>query len=165
MALARLSSQADPTAVYLSGFPNVFGWPVVGQQAHALGQVVDVIYHDDTGEVLALAIQPAGEQEIFYVPPANAEVDLQDMRVTVYRNLSEFPTTPPRAQGRPSLLRTLLSDYGIDDETIDALESAGILNMERLRAITERGGLAPLLGPGRREEARKVERAVREQRL
>lgn len=165
MALVRLSSLPEPDAADLGGFPNTVGWPVFGRNGRAVGRVVDMYLHGDLGGVVSLAVKPGGAEQEFAVPADEVEVDRQHQQVRVHRNLSEFPPLPPRAHDRPFLLRALLDDYGVDEDTIDALEAAGILTMERLRAVTQRGGLAPLLGPARREQARKVERVVREQQL
>ncbi len=165
MALVRLSSLPDPDAADLGGFPNALGWPVFGAHGRAVGRIVDLYLHEDLGGVVSLAVKPGGTEQEVTVPVDEFEVDLHHQQVRLRRNLSEFPSTPPRAHDRPFLLRALSADYGVDEKTIDALEAAGILTMERLRAVTQRGGLAPLLGPERREQARRVERVVREQRL
>ncbi len=165
MALVRLSSLADRSAADLGGFPNALGWSVRGPQDRPVGQVVDIYLHGDMGGVVSLAVKPNGAEQEFDVPVGELELDRHGQQVIIHRNLSEFPEILPRTHDRPFLLRALLDDYGVDEDTIDALEAAGILTMERLRAVTQRGGLAPLLGPERREQARKVERVVREQRL
>jgi sporulation protein YlmC with PRC-barrel domain len=165
MALVSLSSLANPGAADLGGYPNVIGWAVVGTQGKPVGRVVDLYLHDREGGVVSLVVEPDGSHEVVTVPTGDVDLEPDVMSVRVFRNLGEFARRPPRSHDRPLLLRSFLENYGVDEDTVDALEAAGILTLEQLRALTERGGLTPLLGPGRRGEANKVEKVMREQRL
>ena len=165
MALVRISSLPDPGAADLGNFPNALGWNVFGPQKKMVGQVVDIYLHDDTGEIVALAIRPTSGDQTYSVPVEEIVVDARDRSIRVHRNLGEFEATLVRAHDQPFLLRTLLQDYGVAEEAIDVLEAAGILSMEQLRALVQRGGLMPLLGPERRSRAREIERVIREQKF
>lgn len=165
MALVRMTSLPDPSVADLGDFPNALGWTVLGPQGKAVGEVVDMYVHEDLGGVASLAVRPLGGVQTFDVPVAEVEADWQERQIKMHRNLGEYAEGAPRAHDRPFLLRTFLEDHGVDEEAIDVVEAAGILTLEKLRAVVQRGGLAPLFGPSRREQARKVERVIREQRL
>ncbi|MHB1415297.1 MAG: hypothetical protein ACYC1C_08595 [Chloroflexota bacterium] len=165
MALINLSALADPNSADLGGLPNLLGWSVNGPNEKPVGEVEEVRLDSELGGVVSLVIRAAGDEKTFEVPVGQIRVDQENTLVLVERNLSEFEEPVPRSHDRPFLLRELLTDYGVQEETIDTLEAEGILTMERLREVVQRGGLPTLLGPEFRAEAHKVEKVIREQRM
>ena len=164
MALVRLTDRKDAVPADLGTYPNAIGWAVYGADGQLVGEVVDLYVYDDVGGVANVVVQPAGERGRLAVPVSDVALNPQEEQLTVHRNLGEYPAAPPQSRQRASLLRTLLDEYGVGEETVDALEAAGVRTMEHLRAVVQRGGLTPLLGQEHRSEAHKVEKVIREQK-
>ena len=76
-----------------------------------------------------------------------------------------LPPTPPEAQADASTMEAVLSEYGIDAETIGFLEDRGIHTMEQLRALVDEGRLAGRLGSGHQHEVEDLVRIVEKLRL
>lgn len=78
---------------------------------------------------------------------------------------NELPPAAAEAFNPHSTLDSILSDFGIGDETIQLLKAHGIQSMEQLRAAVDRNQLAPRLGPGHDRQARRLVHVIEQLRL
>lgn len=83
----------------------------------------------------------------------------QRERVESYRRPTaggHLPPSPMEAFAQPSTLEIVLSDFGIDPDTIHHLQERGIRTLDQLRAVVDDGHLAAWLRPVREHQVQQL---------
>ncbi|MBX6772996.1 MAG: ribosome-associated translation inhibitor RaiA [Chloroflexi bacterium] len=76
-----------------------------------------------------------------------------------------LPPAPPEALAGPSVLDTILDDFGVDPAVSGLLRAHGITTLEQIRALVDDDRLAQRLGPGHEQAVRDLTQVIEKLRL